>query len=449
MGITRDRGRYYFVLRVPKRFEGVVVGKDGKPVSQVRKALFTDSRNEALAKAKQVEAATMAQWEALVAGDEISAHRHYMNARKIAETRGFTYRPMDEIATGDLHDLVRRILATQKGATLVPSEIASAIMGTVPESSPTLTEIFEEYRGLTSVDRREKSEAQAKRWESLRCFAVDTFNRVLIEAGRCEKDPPLSSITRADVLAYRSWWAARVEAGEVTPGAANKHIGILSTIVGEWAKLTGVRIENPFRNLRLTRGKENRKPAFSPEWIKTHLLAPGALDALNDEARDVFLMMINTGLRPSEITDAPRSDFEVDAPIPFFRVAPNGRELKVAHTARDVPLLGVSLAAAKRIAARGGIARYAHKSNSWSAAVTKHLRVHELQETPQHTPYSLRHSVEDALQRSGADDRIRADILGHKYARPRYGDGGALVGRREALEKIAYPAPAAAPAPSE
>jgi hypothetical protein len=31
---------------------------------------------------------------------------------------------------------------------------------------------------------------------------------------------------------------------------------------------------------------------------------------MNDEARDVFLIMINTGLRPSNITDAPLDDFE-------------------------------------------------------------------------------------------------------------------------------------------
>lgn len=35
------------------------------------------------------------------------------------------------------------------------------------------------------------------------------------------------------------------------------------------------------------------------------------------------------------------------------------------------------------------------------------------------------------------DDRVRADILGHKYDRSSYGDGGHLVGRREALALIA------------
>ena len=440
MGVTLDRGRYYFVMRVPKRFRGIVLGKDGKPVSQVRQALFTDSRSEANAKAKQVEAAFLAQWESLAAGDGAAAHKHYQNARRIASTYGFTYKPIDDLAAGDLQDLVRRLLALGEGGKVDAPEIASAIMGTVPAATPPLIEVFEEYRDLTAVDRRAKSEAQARRWETLRRHAVEVFNKVMLADARFSDDPlPVGSITRAHALAYREHWAKRVEAGEVTAGAANKHIGMLSTILDTWSKLTDVPLANPFKGLRLAPGKEGRIPPFSPEWISGNLLAPGAFDALNDEATDVFLMMINTGLRPSEITDAPLSDFEIDAPIPFFRVAANGRELKVQHTAREIPLLGVSLAAARRIAGRGGIKRYAHKANGWSAVVSKHLRVHGLRETPKHSPYSLRHSMEDALQRAGADDRLRADILGHKYARPRYGEGGALPARLEVLEKIAYP----------
>ncbi|WP_227271213.1 DUF6538 domain-containing protein [Roseobacter weihaiensis] len=441
MGITNDRGRYYFVMRVPKRFKGIVCGKDGKPVSQVRQALHTDSRDEANAKAKQVEAAFLAQWEALAAGDGEAAHKHYTNARKIASAHGFTYRQIDDLNTGDLQELLKRLLSLREGESVKAPEVRSAIMGAVPAVTPNLMEVFEEYRDLTAVDRREKSEAQAKRWEQLRRHAVEVFNKVIFDDPRFSEDPlPVGSITRAHALAYREHWSKRVASGEVTAGAANKHIGMLATIIDTWSKLTDVPLPNPFRGLRLAPGKEGRIPPFSPEWITEKLLAKGAFESLNDEATDVFLMMINTGLRPSEITDAPLSDFEVDAPIPFFRVAPHGRELKVSHTEREIPLLGVSLAAAKRIAARGGIKRYAHKANGWSAAVTKHLRVHGLRETEKHSPYSLRHSMEDALQRVGADDRIRADILGHKYARPKYGDGGALPARLGVLEKVAYPA---------
>ena len=188
---------------------------------------------------------------------------------------------------------------------------------------------------------------------------------------------------------------------------------------------------NPFSDLRLEGKDERGVPAFSRKWIEEKFAAEGALPGLNDAARDVLLIMINTGLRPSEIIDAPLSDFEIKANIPFLRVAPNGRELKVAHTKRDIPLIGVALEAARRIAARGGPVRYRQNGNGWSAAVNV------LRETPSHTAYSIRHYVENALLAAKVDDRVRADILGHKYNRPSYGDGGALAGRAEALALIA------------
>lgn len=127
------------------------------------------------------------------------------------------------------------------------------------------------------------------------------------------------------------------------------------------------------------------------------------------------LVLINSGQRPSEVLSCPFEDFCLDAPIPFIRVAPNGRELKQRHTAREIQLLGVSLAAAMRIAKRGGIHRYPHKATSWLNLVNKYLMVNNLRETPAHSVYSLRHYVEDALLAVGLDDRARADILGHKH----------------------------------
>ncbi|MEO1797078.1 MAG: integrase, partial [Pseudomonadota bacterium] len=235
-------------------------------------------------------------------------------------------------------------------------------------------------------------------------------------------------------MATRSWSTLSSTAGSET--SANKDLMHLSQIVGTWIQLTEAGIDNPFAGFRLVGRDGGTTPPFSREWVFDRLLSENALSRLNDEARDVFLMMVNTGLRPSEITDAPLSDFVLDLNIPHLRVAANGRQLKVQHTARDIPLLGVSLAAAKRIAERGGIKRYVHKAGSWSALVNKYLANNGLKETEKHVAYSLRHYVEDALLAVRVDDRVRADILGHKYHRHNYGTGGGLVGRRAALECI-------------
>ena len=57
MGVTEDRGRFYFVMRVPKRYLKV----DSR--SQVRQALHTDSRSEAIRKAPAIEEQFIAYWE--------------------------------------------------------------------------------------------------------------------------------------------------------------------------------------------------------------------------------------------------------------------------------------------------------------------------------------------------------------------------------------------------
>jgi integrase len=315
---------------------------------------------------------------------------------------------------------------------------AEALLGTVPVVLPTLPEVLAEYYDLTRTRHLQKSRAQRHKWHLPRDRAVRNFVDVTspVDAAGAPILKPVSEITRADALEFRRWWSARVEAG-MKVESANKDFGHLNEIFGTWAELKDVALPNPFAKLRLD-GKDVRNvPAFSPAWVTGRLLDPASLAGMNAEARDVFLIMLNTGLRPSEITDAPLADFETAAGVPFLRVAPNGRELKVAHTRRDVPLLGVSLDAARRIVARGGIARYAHKAGSWSAAVNKYLTQNGLRETPAHTAYSLRHYVENALLAAKVDDRVRADILGHKYHRPSYGDGGALEGRRAALALIA------------
>ena len=150
-------------------------------------------------------------------------------------------------------------------------------------------------------------------------------------------------------------------------------------------------------------------------------------------------MIVNTGARPNEILAAPVDAFRVDAKVPHVLIRPTETgELKTAESAREVPLVGVSLEAATRILARGGIKRYAGKNDSYSAAATKFLRENGLMESPKHVVYSLRHSFEDRMLEAGIDDRIRADVMGHAYERPRYGAGGRLATIAGLLSRIAF-----------
>lgn len=438
MGITCHKGRYYWVKRVPKGLADIVVGAHGQPVSQVRVALKTDSLREAKRKAPKVEAAKIAEWNSMKAADGQSAREHYLAAKRLAEASGFEYRTVDSLAEGTLDQLVSRVLSLiDKSDQLASREKVAATLGAVPVVLPELREVLDQFISLTKTRHLQKSEMQKRRWLLPRQRAVRNFLNVSAGTDLMEpKDIPVNEITRKDAIRFRDWWSVRVEAG-MNVETANKDLMHLSQVIGTWTKLTEAGVENPFKGLRLEGKNGTSKPSFNRNWVETVLLKPGAFDRLNDEARDVFFVMINTGLRPSEITCAPVTDFRLEHEIPHLCVRAHGRELKVAHTAREIPLLGVSLAAAKRIVRRGGIQRYGDKTGSWSAVVNKYLKNNDLKESPTHVAYSLRHYVENALLAAKVDDRVRADILGHKYARPKYGDGGGLLGRRDALKLIA------------
>ena len=150
-------------------------------------------------------------------------------------------------------------------------------------------------------------------------------------------------------------------------------------------------LTNPFAKLRF-KGKKTKTKGlpFSEDFIRDRLLADGALDGLNEDARDVLLVMVNTGARPSEIVGCASGAWQLSADVPHLDISQQiPRVLKTEMAPRQIPLLGFSLQAAKRIATRGGIHRYIDNADNWSAAVNKYLTKNRLRETPQHTAYSL------------------------------------------------------------
>lgn len=112
---------------------GYVLGKDGQPVSQVRRALHTDSKIEAQAKIAQIEASRMAEWEAMEAGDSGSARAHYKAAKKLAQARGFQYRSLNTLVDGPVDELLARLKDVRRpdgsSTPLEGSEVIRAVMG--------------------------------------------------------------------------------------------------------------------------------------------------------------------------------------------------------------------------------------------------------------------------------------------------------------------------------
>jgi integrase len=83
-----------------------------------------------------------------------------------------------------------------------------------------------------------------------------------------------------------------------------------------------------FKGLR-PKGEVDKEPTpYETKFIQNRLLADGALDGLNEDARYIIYVIADTGLRPSEVVNLNSKTIHLKAKIPHVSVLPDGRRLK-------------------------------------------------------------------------------------------------------------------------
>jgi integrase len=249
-------------------------------------------------------------------------------------------------------------------------------------------------------------------------------------------DKPVNELTVDDAIDYSEWWRDRVLSENVAVKSANKDIGQLSRMLKDVNIRRRLNIPEIFKGLRLRGESERSRMPFETDFIQDKLLATGALDGLNEDARYVLYVVTETGMRPSEVVNLQEGAIRLDAKIPYVRVQPDGRKLKTEDSEREIPLVGVALAA-MRLRPKGFL-RYRDKSSSLSATVNKFLRVNGLRPTRDHSVYSLRHSFKDRLVPAEAPDSLIDSLMGHKTYKPKYGKGPSLELKVKFLVAIAF-----------
>ncbi|WP_416883029.1 tyrosine-type recombinase/integrase [Marivita sp.] len=422
MSIAKRGRLYHLRRRVPHRYRGI------EPRETVWISLHTDPEMIARSKADRAWSQMIEAWEARLAGNSADAEARYEAARDLARARGFRYLDAGSVGKLPVEDVVERGEAIPAPANQPDPVEAAALLGTVPETRITVTKALQHYWTLAREKTFGKSEDQLRRWEAPRKKAIRNFVAVV-------GDKEIANITRDDMLDFRQQWLDRIEAGEVTANSANKdliHLGDLLKTVNTMKRLG---LSLPLGELSFKEGEARTRPPFSEDWIKTRLLAPGALEGLNDEARCLLLGMVNTGYRPSEGTALTADTIRLNHNVPHISIEPIGRQLKSQYARRVIPLTGVSLEAFKEFPE--GFPRY-RDSATFSAIVNKFLRGKGMLETPRHSFYSLRHSFEDRMLAAGIDDRIRRDLFGHRLDRERYGKGASLEHVAELVARIAF-----------
>ncbi len=418
MGIARrgKKGLFQHFRRVPKRYQSV------ESRVLVRTALHTTDQNLAKSKAAQIEKLQDLGWEARLAGKDADADVEYHKLRALAEARGITYLPSDAVAQLPTAAILERI---EDGGS--EAALTDAVLGRADVPSVLISQLFDLYAELVADQLEGKSPDQLKRWAAPRTKSVRNLIGVI-------GDVDVRTISREQALRFRRWWWERIQTGKLTANSGNKDLTYLSAMLKIVSTMKGWDFNNPFAGLRFKEQEERRTP-FSTKWITDRLLAPEALSGLNQEARAILLVMINTGARPSEIIGLAPSHIRLDDTIPTIQIAAAGRALKTKYSERTIPLVGVSLEAMRLHP--DGFLRYRDKATTWSNTVTKYLRENNLLETERHSAYSLRHALSDRLLNAGCEDRIRKEIMGHRPETIIYGSGATLETRAEWLGRIA------------
>jgi integrase len=431
--LLRRDGFWHFQRRVPNEFADL----DGREiVRQSTKIRVADDPKGVRAGevAKQQNRILETYWKGLIDGKVDDAEAFYNAARAAQKSMGLSLVSAADLAQQPLHALAGRIHTLAKMDRVDDKVAVAAALGGISQPVIKLSELFDRFEHQVTADMTDLSPDQKRKWRNPKVRAVANLIRVI-------GDKPITEITHNDALDFSEWWQAKVKDDGVNPGTANKDMGHITRMIFVVSKRHRLGIGKVFEGMRLEGGVESSRPPFDPEYVQKRILAPGALAAMNDEARRVVFLIAGTGLRPTEAVNLNRKTIVLDVDIPHVKVIPDGRRMKTSQSQRDIPLVGVALAAAR--AQPDGFPRYHDSGAELSATVNKFLSEHDLRQGGDRTLYSLRHTFKDQLTAVEAEDSMIDALMGHKETGSKYGTGPSLKLKLKFLHLIAFSAPPA------
>lgn len=190
---------------------------------------------------------------------------------------------------------------------------------------------------------------------------------------------------------------------ELAGSSITRIFGTVRSVINFAASEIGVTLNNPFTGIYYDRQSGVTDRASLPvDVIRT---VQSECVKLDDELRWLVALVSDTGLRLAEAAGLQLEDINTDAEIPHVVVREHPwRRLKTSTSAREVPLVGASLWAAKRILSAATNSSFAFprynkceqtNANSASAALNKWLKPMVPERCTMH---SFRHSMRDRLR---------------------------------------------------
>lgn len=304
--LTRRGGVWHFVRRVPNEFaafdpRGIVRHSTRVKVSADRTG--RRAARVALTLNEELEAF----WEGLSRGHAGANLGRYDEVRRQARSLGYDYIPNGGLLTLPAEKRLERLETLVAKGLVNDARARQALLGTAPPDSFSLSCLFDEYESITKHENKDLSPDQLRIWRNSRKRAVAQFVDVV-------GDKPITEISNDDGLNYVEWWRERVLDGTASVKTVNKDIGQLSRMLKEISIRRRLNLPELFKGLHLRGEADKSRLPYDPAFIREHLLG-GALAGLNEDARLVLYVMIETGLRPSEIVNLRESTILLGAPM--------------------------------------------------------------------------------------------------------------------------------------
>ena len=200
----------------------------------------------------------------------------------------------------------------------------------------------------------------------------------------------------------------------MTASSVRRVFGNIRAIVNLAIKEQGLEYPNVFANTYIPDDEQTKKRLPIPTDCISRIQQECKL--IDDEKRWLIALISDTGMRLAEAVGLQIGDIKIDGEIPFLRVQKHPwRSLKTSRSERDIPLVGASLWAARRIVDQGSQFAFptytnANKcaANSASGALNKWLKSRVPEGCVIH---SFRHSIRDRLRAVECPPDI-ADAIG-------------------------------------
>lgn len=420
--ILSRNGCFYFNRRVPESV------RHHYPKDAIRFSLKTRDRKRAVRLAMTHNDHLEAYWRTLITTGTTSQGEAHKAVADRARLLGFPYLQSQEIASLPLESVYNRL--THVARHEMQETKVEAVLGKYSPPSILLSEVAGKYFDLAKDKTINKSVNQLRKWQNPRILAMNNFIQ-------CVGNKPLHQLTREDALKFRDWWIERIKNENLVAGSANKYIIYIKTMMYSIVENLQIPLdaEHVFKKLLIVEETEKRRLPFETSYLRSTLLNHDNLAGLNEQARWVVFAFAETGAGLNELTGLLPEDIILDAEIPHIHIrARKGRALKTKFRQRTIPLVGFALDAFNALPE--GFAKYHDRPDGLSGLLSQYFKNHNLLPTDQHTVYSLRHSFQDRLLAVNTPDRIQADLMGHKFGRPRYGDGATLAHKLEWMQKI-------------